>query len=256
MVFNIEPAVYIPDLGGFRQCEMVAVTEHGSELLTPFQNAPEDLVIPSYSCLVKMHDGYHEPMSRIPDAALDQILRGARTHSVWKPEPVSLELLNEVYDLARMGPTSANCCPARFVFLTTREAKERLVPCLAPGNVEKTRTAPVNVIIAYDTEFYEKMSHLFPARDMRSMFTGNAALIEETAFRNGSLQGAYFILAARALGLDCGPMSGFDKTKLNAEFFPDGKWKANFLLNLGHGEPSKLFPRNPRLAFEEACQVL
>ncbi len=195
-------------------------------------------------------------MSRIPDAALDQILGAARTHSAWKPEPVSLDLLKEIHDLARMGPTSANGSPARFVFLTTPEAKERLVPALAPGNVEKTKSAPVNVIIAYDTEFHEKFPTLFPARDMRPLFVGNPALIEETAFRNGSLQGAYFILAARALGLDCGPMSGFDKQKVNAEFFPDGKWKANFLVNLGHGDPTKLYPRNPRLPFEEACQVL
>jgi 3-hydroxypropanoate dehydrogenase len=195
-------------------------------------------------------------MTRISDAALDQILREARTHWVWRPDPVSVELLKEVYDLARMGPTSANSSPARFVFLTTPEAKARLVPALAPTNVEKTKTAPVNVIVAGDTEFYEKLPQLFPARDMRSIFAGNAALIEETMMRNGSLQGAYFILAARALGLDCGPMSGFDKNKVNQEFFPDGKWKANFLCNVGHGDPSKLFPRNPRFEFEEACRVL
>jgi 3-hydroxypropanoate dehydrogenase len=195
-------------------------------------------------------------MNRISDAALDQILREARTHWVWRPDPVSVELLKEVYDLARMGPTSANSSPARFVFLTTPEAKARLVPALAPTNVEKTKTAPVNVIVAGDPEFYEKLPRLFPARDMRSIFAGNAALIEETMMRNGSLQGAYFILAARALGLDCGPMSGFDKNKVNQEFFPDGKWKANFLCNVGHGDPSKLFPRNPRFEFEEACRVL
>jgi 3-hydroxypropanoate dehydrogenase len=195
-------------------------------------------------------------MNRISDAALDQILRDARTHWVWRPEPVSVEQLKEVYDLARMGPTSANSSPARFVFLTTPEAKARLVPALAPTNVEKTKTAPVNVIVAGDTEFYEKLPKLFPARDMRSVFSGSAALIEETMMRNGSLQGAYFILAARALGLDCGPMSGFDKNKVNQEFFPDGKWKVNFLCNVGYGDPSNLFPRNPRLDFEEACQVL
>ena len=195
-------------------------------------------------------------MNRISDAALDQILRDARTHWVWKPEPVSVELLKEVYELARMGPTSANSCPGRFVFLTTPEAKARLVPALMPANVEKTTTAPVNVIVAGDTEFYENLPKLFPARDMRSVFAGSAPLIEETMMRNGSLQGAYFILAARALGLDCGPMSGFDKEKVNKEFFPDGKWKANFLCNVGHGDPSKLFPRNPRLEFEEACRVL
>jgi 3-hydroxypropanoate dehydrogenase len=195
-------------------------------------------------------------MTRIPDAALDQILRAARTHFAWKPEPVSVELLREVYELARMGPTSANSSPARFVFLTTPEAKARLVPALSPPNVEKTKTAPVNVIVAGDIEFHEKLPKLFPQRDMKSVFTGNPSLIEETMFRNGTLQGAYFIIAARALGLDCGPMSGFDKEKVNQEFFPDGKWKANFLINVGHGDASKLFPRNPRLEFEEACKVL
>src|ERR1700690_1199577 len=144
-------------------------------------------------------------MTRISDAALGQILRDARTHSVWRPEPVPLELLKEVYELARMGPTSANTSPARFVFLTTPEAKERLVPALSPTNVDKTRAAPVNVIVASDSEFYDQLPKLFPQRDMRGMFLGNAALIEETMLRNGSLQGAYFILAARALGLDCGP---------------------------------------------------
>ena len=193
---------------------------------------------------------------RVSSPALDQLFRQARTHYVWRPERVPLELLKEVYELARMGPTSANCSPARFVFLTTPETKERLVPALAPGNVEKTRSAPVTVIIAWDTEFYEKFPELFPQRDMRPVFAGNPALIQETAFRNGSLQGAYLILAARALGLDCGPMSGFNAEKVNAEFFSDGKWKANFLCNLGHGDPSQLFPRNPRLSFEEACLVL
>jgi len=193
---------------------------------------------------------------KISAEGLDQMFREARTHWVWRPEPVPMELLKEVYSLAALAPTSANSSPARFVFLTTPEAKERLLPALAPGNVEKTKTAPVTVIIAYDIEFHERLPQLFPARDMRSVFAGNAALIQETAFRNGTLQGGYFILAARALGLDCGPMSGFDQQKVNAEFFPDGKWKANFLCNVGYGDPSKLFPRNPRLKFEEACRVL
>jgi 3-hydroxypropanoate dehydrogenase len=193
---------------------------------------------------------------RIPEEGLNQIFREARTHWVWRAEPVRLELLKEVYELARMGPTSANSSPARFVFITTPEAKERLRPALSPGNLEKTMTAPATVIVAWDTEFYEKLPQLFPARDMRSVFAGKPELIQETAFRNGTLQGAYLILAARALGLDCGPMSGFDQQKVNAEFFPDGKWKANFLCNLGYGDPAKLFPRNPRLSFEEACRVL
>lgn len=155
-----------------------------------------------------------------------------------------------------VGPTSANSTPARFVFLESEAAKARLVPALAPLNVEKTKAAPVTVIVAWDTEFYEKLPQLFPHANMRSYFVGNQALIDETAFRNCSLQGGYFILAARAVGLDCGPMSGFDAAKVNAEFFPDGKWKVNFLCNLGYGDPSKLFPRNPRLEFDEACRVL
>jgi 3-hydroxypropanoate dehydrogenase len=194
--------------------------------------------------------------TRISNDALDQLLRQARTHSTWLPKRVPVELLREVYDLARMGPTSANSTPARFLFLECEAAKARLLPALAPLNVEKTKAAPVTVIVAWDTEFYDKLPQLFPHADMRSHFVGNQAVIDETAFRNSSLQGGYFILAARALGLDCGPMSGFDKAKVNAEFFPDGKWKANFLCNLGYGDRSKLFPRNPRLEFDEACRVL
>jgi 3-hydroxypropanoate dehydrogenase len=193
---------------------------------------------------------------RIPDEALDQLFLEARTYSAWLPKRVPVEILREIYELARMGPTSANSSPARFLFLTTTEAKKRLVPALAPGNVGKTKSAPVTVIIAFDTEFYEFLPTLFPQADMRSHFVGNQALIDQTALRNGSLQGAYFILAARAQGLDCGPMSGFDTDKVNAEFFPDGKWKANFLCNLGYGDRSKLHPRNPRLDFEQACLVI
>jgi 3-hydroxypropanoate dehydrogenase len=188
--------------------------------------------------------------------ALDQLFREARTHSTWLPEPVPVELLRDAYELARLGPTSANGSPGRFVFLTTAGAKARLRPALAPGNVEKTMAVPVTVIIAWDTEFHENLPRLFPQADMRAYFVGNKALIDETAFRNSSLQAAYFILAARALGLDCGPMSGFDADKLNAEFFPDRKWKVNLLCNLGYGDPSKLHPRNPRLNFEEASVIL
>jgi len=193
------------------------------------------------------------PISR---EALDQLFREARTHSTWLPEPVPVELLRQAYELARLGPTSANCSPARFVFLTSPGGKARLKPALAPGNVDKTMAAPVTVIVAWDTEFHEKLPKLFPHADMRAYFVGNQPLIQETAFRNSSLQAAYFILAARALGLDCGPMSGFDADKLNAEFFPDGKWKVNLLCNLGYGDPSKLHPRNPRLNFEEASVIL
>jgi 3-hydroxypropanoate dehydrogenase len=194
--------------------------------------------------------------SLISKEALDLLFIGARTHSAWLPEPVPRELLREAYELARLGPTSANGSPARFVFLTTSEAKARLKPALAAMNVEKTMAAPVTAIVAWDTEFHEKLPKLFPHADMRSYFVGNQALVDETAFRNSSLQAGYFILAARALGLDCGPMSGFDANKVNEEFFPDGKWKVNLLCNLGYGDRSKLFPRNPRLQFEEATVVL
>ena len=192
----------------------------------------------------------------IANDTLNQLFRQARTHSAWLPKRVPVEVLREVYELARWGPTSANCTPARFVFLESEAAKARLLPALAPGNIEKTKAAPVTVIVAWDTEFYERLPQLFPQADMRSYFVGKQPLIDETALRNGSLQGGYFLLAARALGLDCGPMSGFDAAKVNAEFFPDGKWKANFLCNLGYGDRSKLFPRNPRLEFDEACRVL
>ena len=194
--------------------------------------------------------------AKIANDTLNQLFRQARTHSAWLPKRVPLEVLREVYELARWGPTSANCTPARFVFLESEAAKARLLPALAPGNVEKTKAAPVTAIVAWDTEFYEKLPRLFSQADMRSYFVGKQPLIDETALRNGSLQGGYFILAARALGLDCGPMSGFDAAKVNAEFFPNGKWKANFLCNLGYGDRSKLFPRNPRLEFDEACRIL
>jgi 3-hydroxypropanoate dehydrogenase len=194
--------------------------------------------------------------TKINDEAINQLFLEARTLTAWLPKRVPAELLRQVYELARWGPTSANSTPARFVFLESEAAKARLLPALAPLNVDKTKSAPVTVIVAWDTEFYDKLPRLFPKADMRSLFAGNSALAHETAFRNGSLQGGYFILAARALGLDCGPMSGFDQAKVNAEFFPDGKWKANFLCNLGYGDRSKLYPRNPRLEFDEACRVL
>jgi 3-hydroxypropanoate dehydrogenase len=194
--------------------------------------------------------------TKISSDALDQLFRQARTHSAWLPTRVPVETLREVYELARLGPTSANSTPARFLFLESKAAKERLLPALAPSNVEKTKAAPVTVIVAWDTEFHEKLPKLFPHADMRSYFVGNQPLIDESALRNSSLQGGYFILAARAVGLDCGPMSGFDAAKVNAEFFPDGKWKVNFLCNLGYGDGGKLFPRNPRLEFDEACRVL
>jgi 3-hydroxypropanoate dehydrogenase len=187
---------------------------------------------------------------------LDQIFGEARTHSFWREAPVSDDLLRRLYDLLKMGPTSANCIPARIVFVRSFEAKERLRPCLDPGNVDKTMAAPVTAIVGYDTEFHEKLPRLFPHADARSWFAGNSELIESTAFRNSSLQGAYLILAARALGLDCGPMSGFDNAKVDREFFPDGRVRSNFLINLGHGDPSKLHPRSPRLEFDEACRIV
>lgn len=193
---------------------------------------------------------------RLSEESLNQLFYSARTHSVWLDEPVASETLQVLYDLLRMGPTSANGCPARFVFLTTPESRERLVPALSPKNVEKTLKAPVTVIVAWDTEFYEKFVELSPSVDWKPFFAGNQTLIDSTVFRNSSLQGAYLILAARALGLDCGPMSGFDADKVNAEFFPDGKWQVNFLCNLGHGDPASLKPRNPRLRFDDACIVL
>lgn len=196
-------------------------------------------------------------MGRIlDDAALDLLFREARTHNRWQPRPVSETLLRAVWELAKMPPTSANCSPARILFVTSREAKERLKPALSTGNRDKTMQAPVTAIIGYDLEFYEKLPVLFPHEDARSWFVGKPKLIETTAFRNGTLQGAYFILAARALGLDCGPMSGFDNALVDAAFFPGGTVKSNFLCNLGYGDPAGVRPRNPRLAFEEACRIL
>jgi len=193
---------------------------------------------------------------RVTDACLDQLFRAARTARGFVPEDVPEALLRELYDLARMGPTTQNSQPARFVFLTTPAAKERLVPALNPPNVDKTRAAPVTVIVAYDTRFYDLLHKVWHVPTVRDNYAGNTAHAELTALRNGSLQGAYLILAARALGLDCGPMSGFSLERVNAEFFADGRWKANFLCNLGRADASKATPRSPRLTFEEACQVL
>jgi 3-hydroxypropanoate dehydrogenase len=208
---------------------------------------------------------------RLAGAALDQLFREARTHSSWLDRPVPDDLLRDLYQLVKWGPTSANGSPARFTFLRSCEAKERLRPCLAPGNVEKTMSAPVTVIVAYDLLFYHKIGKLFPQYPgMRARFAGNLQLAEITARRNSSLQGAYLILAARALGLDCGPMSGFDNAKLDEEFFhtgeecegceeeffPAGHVKSNFLCNLGYGDGTKLHPRLPRLGFQEACALL
>ena len=193
---------------------------------------------------------------QLDDRSLDIIFREAHTHSVWLDKPVDDALLHQVYDLMKWAPTSANCSPARIVFVRSAAAKQRLLPAMAPGNVEKTRTAPITAIIAHDTEFHEKLPKLFLQADARSWFAGNPALIDTTAFRNGTLQGAYLIIAARSLGLDAGPMSGFDNAKVDQEFFPDGKVKSNFMVNLGYGDHTKLFPRNPRLSFSDAAQIL
>ena len=190
------------------------------------------------------------------DTDLGILFRDARTYSHWLDKDVSPILLEAIYDLVKMGPTSVNCNPVRITYLTSEEAKERLRPMLSKGNVEKTMAAPVTAILAYDTRFYEFLPKLFPHSDVRASFESRPEHSETTAFRNASLQGAYFIVAARAVGLDCGPMSGFDNAGLDAEFFPDGRLKSNFLCNLGYGDASKLRPRAPRLDFEEACRIL
>lgn len=189
------------------------------------------------------------------EAALEVIFRGARTHSAWQDRPVGEEVLRAAWDLARMGPTSANSQPARIVFVVSAEAKEKLRPALIPTNVDKTMSAPATAIIAYDLAFYDLLPELYPQADARSWFAGNEALIASTAFRNGSLQGGYFILAARALGLDCGPMSGFDNAAVDAAFFAGTQVRSNFLCNLGYGDPAKLRVRNKRLSFDEACRI-
>jgi len=193
----------------------------------------------------------------LTDQALDQLFRQARTHQNWLDQPVPVEMLQRIYDLMKWGPTSANSSPARFVFLTSPEAKARLRPALASGNVGKTMSAPATVIVAYDLDFHNQLPKLFPHMPkMQALFAENAKLAEETARRNSSLQGAYLMIAARALGLDCGPMSGFDNAKVDAEFFAGSQVHSNFLCNLGYGDASKLHERAERLSFSEACTVL
>jgi len=195
-------------------------------------------------------------MPALDSTALAQAFTGARTFNRFRPEPVSDETVHALYELLKWGPTSMNCQPGRFLFLRSEAAKQRLKPCLSPGNVDKTLAAPLTVLVATDSRFYEHLPEQFKAFDAKPMFEGNAALAEATAFRNSSLQGAYLIMAARMLGLDCGPMSGFDAAKANAEFFADGRFKANFLVNLGYGDPAGNYPRGPRLPFEVVAQVL
>jgi 3-hydroxypropanoate dehydrogenase len=187
--------------------------------------------------------------------ALDQLFRSARTHYAWQDRTVPDTKLQELYDLLKFGPTSANSSPARFVFIRTAEGKAKLKGALSEGNIAKTMTAPVTVIVAHDTQFYEELPKLFPHADARSWFAGNDALAEVTAFRNGTLQGAYLIMAARAIGLDTGAMSGFDNAKVDEAFLAGTSWKSNFLVNLGYGDESGLFPRSPRLSFDEAARL-
>jgi 3-hydroxypropanoate dehydrogenase len=190
-------------------------------------------------------------------AAIDLLLREARSHNAFTDEPVTDEQLRELFDLLKMGPTSANCSPARFLFLRTNAAKLKLAPALSAGNHDKTMAAPVTVIVAYDPKFYDYLPRLFPHNpDARSWFSGNESLAATTAFRNGTLQGAYLILAARAVGLDVGAMSGFDNAMVDEVFLADRGWRSNFLCNLGHGDAAGLFPRSPRLSFDDACVLL
>ena len=186
----------------------------------------------------------------------ERLFTEARTHNGYRPTAIADETLHALYELLKWGPTSANSSPARFLFVRSADAKARLLECVNPGNVVKVKEAPVTVIIGMDLAFHDKLPYLFPHTDARSWFAGNEAKIAETAFRNSSLQGGYLILAARALGLDCGPMSGFDATKIDATFWAGTRVKTNFICALGEGEPSKLFARSPRLPFDEACRVL
>jgi 3-hydroxypropanoate dehydrogenase len=195
-------------------------------------------------------------MTQLNAEGLDLLFRNARTHNVWQDKPVSDETLKQLYDLMKWGPTSANCSPARIVFVRTPEAKERLLEGVSAGNHEKTKTAPVTAIIGFDTKFYDKLPKLFPHADARSWFANSPEVADATARRNSSLQGGYFIIAARSLGLDCGPMSGFDAAKVDDAFFKGTDIKTNFLCNLGYGDASKLFPRSPRLDFDEACKLV
>lgn len=192
----------------------------------------------------------------LDDTAIKQLFTEAHTHVSWQDKPIAESILQQLYDLTKLGPTSANCCPARFVFVCSDEAKEQLKPALSSGNLDKTMSAPCTVILAYDSEFYEQLPTLFPHADARSWFTSSPEAAYETAFRNSSLQGAYFINAARALGLDTGAMSGFNPTLVNQTFFANSSWKVNFLINLGYGDGKKTYKRLPRLTFEQACMVL
>jgi len=191
------------------------------------------------------------------DKDLDLIFRTARTQNSWKPEAVATELLRRVYGMAKLGPTAANSTPARFVFVISEDAKARLAPALSASNLEKTMAAPVTVLVGYDMQFYDYLPELFPHANARSWFAGKPeAVIRDAALRNSSLQGAYLMIAARALGLDCGPMSGFDAEKLEAAFWPEGRIRANFICNIGYGDDRQIYARSPRLDFDRACQII
>lgn len=199
----------------------------------------------------------HIPFSdALGTPALARLFTNARTHNGWLDRPIPADTERRLYDLVKMGPTSANCSPARFVFVRSREGKEKLRPAMSGGNLEKTMAAPLTVIVAHDPSFFDRLPELFPHTDARPWFTSKPGVAEETAFRNGTLQGAYLIMAARALGLDCGPMSGFNKEKVTAAFLADTGWQPNFLVNIGYGNPDKLFDRLPRLDFDDACKLV
>jgi len=196
-------------------------------------------------------------MAELNADGMDLIFRDARTQNGFLPKPVSNDQLQALYELMKWGPTTMNTQPTRLVFVVSKEAKDKLAPALSPGNLPKVMAAPATAIIAYDLEFYNNLPRTFPNNpNAKSVFEGKTELVERTALRNGSLQGAYLIIAARALGLGAGPMSGFDNAKVDAAFFPEGKYKSNFLCNIGYGDPTKIFPRNPRLSFDEACKIV
>jgi len=192
----------------------------------------------------------------IAKESIQQLFTGARTHHAWLDKPVGDDLLHAIYEMAKWGPTSANNTPARFVFVKSQEAKAKLLPTLSGSNVDQVKAAPVTVIVAFDEKFYDQLPKLFPVMDLRPMFASDKTLSEITAMRNSSLQGAYFILAVRALGLDAGPMSGFDNAKVDEAFFKGTSWRSNFLCNIGYGDATKLYPRGPRLSFDEACKIV
>jgi len=211
----------------------------------PYRRDPRD------SRIATLHAQPRNPMN----VTTEQLFTEARTQNGFTDQPVAEAHLHQLYDLMKWGPTSANCSPARIVFVTSPAAKDKLLACMSPGNVDKTKSAPVVAIIGMDMAFYDKLPYLFPHADAKSWFVGKKEFADTTAFRNSSLQGGYFILAARTVGLDCGPMSGFDNAKVDAAFWAGTEVKTNFICNLGHGDPSKLFSRSPRLTFEEACRI-